>query len=199
MDESKQPMWAIIMKKITTVIKMAFISFAMAAGTVVAQPVVYTLSPVKLANGSNINGTVTFDATLPPVGRFTAFNLTVTGTHAGAYNFVGPGVTTKGIAQKTATVNIDDKIIEVQTGFSPTPGQTRSIQIQIGNCSAVADGQCSSYGFFNEETGFGLFTTPASGIPRPIPTPIPTLGQWGMIFLASLMAMLAMRRVRRQP
>ncbi len=79
----------------------------------------------------------------------------------------------------------------------------------VGGTATCAQGQ-TSYAGFNGADGAATSSTVSSGMsggngsvsftlsaPVTPPAPIPTLGEWAMIFMASLMAMFGIRRMRR--
>jgi hypothetical protein len=179
----------IIVKKITSVLKLACIGFALVAGVAVAQPVVWTVPTTTLNGGSTISGTVTYDET---TSSLTAINITSTGTNAGAFTFASNAYSSNvKMGQLTASGTSGDTVIYFFPNFPSTPGATSSTSFGFATCYTFTSGLCTSASSI--ENGVVSFSLPAAD-----PMPIPTLGQWGMIFLASLMGLFGFARIRRQ-
>ncbi len=172
-------------------------------GTSIALPTCltnYSVSNATLSDGGILNGTWTVDwAQSTPA--LTAANLTVTGGTAGYGSdaFVVPGTVNNPLAPINSSspgtfyaanikasanthniwlmFNVDTGVL--QHNFGPT-------YVSLNNASLSV--------VFNTATDVGSSTaTPQCAAPAAIPT----LGEWAMIFMASLMAMFGIRRMRR--
>ena len=204
-------MWEIIVK-ITSMIKMAFISFAMAAGTVVAQPVVMKLLKFVAASlfalpllsfaalqnytipsttvGSNtISGTFTYDDATFEISNP---NIVVSGSVNKTYSFVGSTLTlpTFAVAQ-TAAVGTSGAHNAIAAQWQNMNSNSPSVLFITFDCSQNLSGGLCRTGNPNAEFRVTVSATPAAL------APIPTMSEWSMIFMASLLAMFGIRRMRR--
>lgn len=166
-------------------LKAIILGLVMIASSAFAAPVVYTVPSTTLGDGTTIvSGTYTYDSTSTP--RLTNINITATGTNPGSYTFLGaPSADIFG--QLVASITSGAKVVYIaQTGSS-------TALIGIANCASVTSGLCVGG---NNITNASVTVTSA---PAPIAAPaaIPTLSEWAMIFMASLMAMFGIRKMRR--
>jgi hypothetical protein len=174
-------------------LKLVFFGLVMASGSVFAAPVVWTVPSTLLPGGTTVSGTFTFDAA---TNTLSSINITATGTNSGSYTFVDDNFSAGvEIGQLAASITSGAKVFFVLTGGLPLTGGTPIARtVGIGNCGVVTSGLCT--GVFSIENAAATLTSAA--VAPTVAAPIPTLSEWAMIFLASLMGMLAFARTRRQ-
>ena len=109
-----------------------------------------------------------------------------------------PGVQACGY-DLTPVVNADASITPLG-GFSPSGVQlARKVQGSGVLFLLDADWQDDQPSWTASSSALMAVLINGGAAPAPrAPAPVPTMGEWGMIFLASLMAMFAFRRMRRQ-
>ena len=161
--------------------KSVILGLAIFASSAFAAPVVWTVPSTTLSDGTTFSGTFTFDSSGSP--KLTNINLVATGTNPGSYTFLGdPSVDTFG--QLAASIASGDKVVFISGGGGS------SVLMGIGSCMTVTSGLCAN-AISIANTVVTVSSAPAT------PQSIPTLSEWGMIFMASLLAMFGIRRMRR--
>lgn len=171
----------------SSIVKYSIVILGFFASIVNAAPNVYTLPPTTLSDSSSIAGTFTYD---PVTGVHSSINLVQTGGSASTFNVVG--VTNAGLYIRGSAAS-----------SGPTPGiyivisSFPSVSLGIGECGAGAFG---ANGCINVSSLGSGYVTGSNTVTYVAATPasIPTLGEWAMIFLASLIAMFGIRRMRRK-
>ncbi len=156
----------------------------------------YSVSNATLADSGIVNGTWTVDWTQSPPA-LTAANLAVTGGGNAGLSYVVPGTinnalqaipspstgtfyganfnATTGSTTMWLMFNVDTGALEWKngSGYFSVGGSPRTYFNAVGDVGTATASQCA-------------------------PVSVPTLSEWAMIFMASLLAMIGIRRMRRQ-
>lgn len=168
------------MRKILTLFVSVFTS------TVFAVPIVWTIPPTTVG-ANTVSGTFTYDAA---TSTLTSINVTSTGAINQTYNFVGSsGAFIFG--QTAASVSSGSPGIAISAATIPDAPTANNVNIFLVTCN-VTGGLCSSAASFQA----GPVLAGLTGVVSPVS--VPTLSEWAMIIMASLMALFAIRKMRRQ-
>lgn len=174
--------------------KFAIILLAI-PGFAIAAPQTWFIPLTSLSNGTAISGSFTYD---PITQTASNANIVATGTLPKNYTYIGTSFYLPG-----------DLVFQAnQIGTLNTPGEAIIISVPqlIANqyvISNITTFDCT--GYFPSGSGLCYAQSSVSGSATnvvvsdtpPAPAAIPTLGEWAMIFMASLMAMFGIRRMRR--
>jgi hypothetical protein len=170
----------------------AFLISLFVIGNAYALPMTWNLNGVTLQDSTTLSGSFTYD---PDTSTVTNFNLVT----QSAGSFVAKTYDSSAGHTVSATSASDFTFYP----HSSTP-YTYVLRIRFaqplssaGGNILISTGGYASYECLNcapvrEITSGSVNATP------PTPAAIPTLGEWAMIFMASLMAIFAIRRMRRQ-
>lgn len=165
------------------------------ASKAIAAPFVWTIPQTAMADGSTISGSFTYDsAATPPLS---AVNIVKTAPDGQTYSTVG-GSDANYIRAAAGTGSSVPAIYLTVSGIPASGGTfTKSVgSIGIGVCNQTSG--CLNVsgvnGGYIANIGSVTYTSQS---PQVTPAAIPTLSEWGMIFMASLMAMFGIRIMRR--
>lgn len=152
----------------------------------------WTIPSTVLTDGTTVSGSFTYDAA---TNTLTNPNIVATGTINATYSFPG-SMNWNGAAlvMQSAAVatSSDNGFYLLTTGIGTAGSQYVSSTIGILPCTSIQPaGFCHNGGAIATASNVTLTKSVAA------PAAIPTLSEWAMIFMASLMAMFGIRRMRR--
>jgi hypothetical protein len=172
---------------------IGFIAAMLVASSVIAAPVVWIVPPTLLSDGSTVSGTFTYDTSTSTLSNI---NITSTGTVAGTFQFPAAAawlplaMVTQETAIATAGVT---RIVSVNISGIPANGGTyTSTIVQNGTCFSISIGLCNSF------TPGGTHATVQLSSVSAVATPVPTLSEYAMLALASLLAMFGAWQMRKR-
>lgn len=162
-------------------LKFGLAGLALTAGSAFAVPGVWSIPSTLLNDGSTVSGTFTYD---PATTSLSDINITSTGTNPGSFTFInnayGPSVS---MGQKLASISNGDKVFYIINSPLTSPSTPVSINIGIATCFGVnGSGLCTS------ASTIGSATVTVGAVVATTAT-VPTLSEYALMALASLMAM----------
>jgi hypothetical protein len=149
----------------------------------------WNLNAVTFQDSTTLSGSFTYD---PDTNTVTNFNLVTqsAGSFVARTYDSSAGYTASAVSASDLRFNSQSLNPYLRIQF------TQPLSSAGGNISILTGGyasyECLNCSPVREITSGSVIATP------PTPAAIPTLGEWAMIFMASLMAMFAIRRMRRQ-
>jgi hypothetical protein len=195
-------------KSLNLLKSIVLVSSLVSAGSTWAVPqlptcvVNYSVSNATLSDGGTLNGSWTVDWTQSPPA-LTASNLAITGGTAGytGHSFPVPGTIDNPLRSITSESSGSFYAATIKalanTNYIWLMFEINNGVLQYKNGPNYVSVNGISLTFFNNSSDVGTATAVGSCISSPTPASIPTLTEWGMIFMASLMAMFGIRRMRR--
>jgi len=169
-------------------LKIGLATLALAAGSAFAAPVVWTVPSTTLSDGSVVSGTFTYDQATTTL---TAINITSTGTYSANYTFVGGTLGSYVFGQATAVATTGAPATPAfaidTTGIPATLGAYTTPRVYIGPCITVGAGLCSNLSTTPLRSASNVVLVAAPVVANT--ATVPTLSEYTMIALASLMAM----------
>lgn len=174
--------WVIFMRAL----KFGLVALAFSAGSAFAAPVVWTIAPTAIGGGTTVSGTFTFDSA---TSTFSNPNISATGTINETYTFLGNETYWSGadyLAQPTATVSAGGHTFFIALSGLPAAGgsYTSTDMGIITNCTSFSPaGYCVNGNVPNRSSASLTGQVAAST------STVPTLSEYGLMALASLVAM----------
>jgi hypothetical protein len=175
-------------------LKLIVTGLTLIAGSALAAPVVWTVPPTTTTDGSILSGTFTFDTAIPGM---TAVNLRSTGTTAATYTFVG-GVNGPFYFAQASAVAVANTTPVVAFNLNAIPANaapyTSNIAL-VNTCFIVTAGLCTNIGGANVANNVVLnAAAPDTGNT----STVPTLSEYAMILMASIIAMVGIWTMRKR-
>jgi hypothetical protein len=175
-----------MMKRLFAAVALAA---SLSAGAVAAKPITWTLNNVQMANGLNLGGSFVYDA---DTNTYSAINVTSTGGR-GPFTLVSPNFAgdsgSAHFIQAPAAVGQNGLILNT---ISPKTNAGGTIALAGGGFFTCANAACTAGSYIG-----GTFATSGT-IQGSAAGPVPTMSEWAMIILGTMLAGGAARYIQRR-